>query len=137
MPPVQPGSLTLVAGASDYIGLLPAARMPSVKSVVYTSDQADRIQHSAGARYHIDESSWNEAAKAAWTLPVVQDHGRVFPKYCAKKIEAEQLSFKFVKEYNLHFTFNGVARNLNFNVLPRTCPQGQKRIARRKKNDKK
>lgn len=96
-----------------------AAKEPSVKSVVYTSSQAACILFKPGERYHITADSWNEESKKAWTEPIEPSWRRSILNYMAAKTEAEQHSFKWVKEHQPHFTFNTVVPNVNFGTVTR------------------
>lgn len=115
-----PDPVVIDNGVRCALTLLEAAgKEPSVKSVVYTSSQAALIMMKPGQAYHMTPQSWNEESKVAHTLPITMDFRRGALNYMCAKTEAEQNSFKWVKEHNPHFTFNTVVPNMNFGTLTR------------------
>ena len=75
--------------------------------------------HQSGKQYHVDTNTWNEYAKQARTLPKSEDFFRCYMNYCCKKLEAEQLGFKWVEEHKSHFEFNSVVPNVNWGTMVR------------------
>lgn len=104
------------------IGVLEAAAtQDTVKRVVYTSSSAAVLSDDMrnGHAYHIDQNSWNEEAKAAWTLPITSDFSRGFLNYSAKKLEGEQRAFQWMKDNKPKFEFNSVIPNVNIGTMLR------------------
>ncbi|KAJ4305682.1 hypothetical protein N0V90_001213 [Kalmusia sp. IMI 367209] len=96
-----------------------AQKEKSVKRITYTSSQAACVKHYPGAEYHIDQSTYYEDAKQAWTLPMSPDWPRCFLNYCCKKVEGEQRGFKWVAENKPHFEFNTVVPNVCWGTMVR------------------
>lgn len=96
-----------------------AAKEPSVKSVVWTSSQVTAVQLGPNKKYHVTPESWNEECKAAWDMPIVPTIRRMMFNYACGKTEAEQQSWKWVKEHKPHFTFNCVLPSVNFGTAVR------------------
>ncbi|CAI6332443.1 unnamed protein product [Periconia digitata] len=101
-----------------------AATQDTVKRVVYTSSSAALITHTPGLEYHLDAHSWNEEAKVVWTLPVTQGFSRGYINYAAKKVEAEQRAFQWMKDNTPKFDFNSVLPNSTFGIMTRADKTG-------------
>ncbi|PVI00882.1 aldehyde reductase II [Periconia macrospinosa] len=101
-----------------------AATQDTVKRVVYTSSSCAAVQIKSGRKYHLNQSSWNEEAKAAWTLPITNEFSRGFINYEAKKMEGERRAFQWMKDNKPRFEFNSVLPNVNFGTMIRPDKTG-------------
>jgi nucleoside-diphosphate-sugar epimerase len=98
-----------------------AAKESSVKNVVVTSSSTACVQPEPGKPYHVDSSTWNEASKAAWTLPPAPDFQRMLMNYSCAKTEEERACWDFVEKHKPNFTFNTVLPTVVFGKL--TSPE--------------
>ncbi|RMZ85077.1 hypothetical protein DV738_g57, partial [Chaetothyriales sp. CBS 135597] len=113
-----------VAGAVNLLKAAAAEPNRSVKRFVYTSSSTAASLTILDKVFHIDASTWNEAAVAkvqSLTPPYLPDPQIAYTIYGASKTEAERAVWKFVEDHRAHappdsplpFTVNAVLPNLN------------------------
>lgn len=85
-----------------------AANEPSVKSFVFTSSVVAAAMPVPETPFHVDQTSWNDAAVSMAWAPPPYDAGRIMVTYVASKVEAERAVWKFVEEKKPHFKTNAV-----------------------------
>lgn len=99
-----------------------AAKVSTIKRVVYTSSSTALTMPKPNQKIHVDTSTWNEEAiKAAWA-PAPYEKERGYTVYGASKTLAEQKCWEFVKKENPGFTLNTVLPY--FNIGPGINPVG-------------
>ena len=85
-----------------------AANEPSVKSFVFTSSVVAAAMPVPETPFHVDQTSWNDAAVSMAWAPQPYDASRIMVTYVASKVEAERAVWKFVEEKKPHFKTNAV-----------------------------
>ncbi|RMD39702.1 hypothetical protein DV735_g5437, partial [Chaetothyriales sp. CBS 134920] len=113
-----------VAGAVNLLKAAAAAPGRTVKRFVYTSSSTAASLTILDKVYHIDSSSWNDAAVAtvaALQPPYLPDPKIAYTIYGASKTQAERAVWQFLADHAAHappdsplpFTVNAVLPNLN------------------------
>lgn len=90
-----------------------AAKVSSVKRVVYTSSSVTTTLPKPGVEFVIEENTWNdESIEKAWAPPPYE-RSRSWDVYAAIKASTEKEMWKFVKEQKPSFTLNTVVSNFD------------------------
>lgn len=94
-----------------------AAKQTSVKRFVYTSSSTAISAPKPNVEFTISTNNWNnEAVEAAWKPPPYEAE-RAWSTYGASKTQAEQETWKFVKEQKPGFVLNTVFPNANMGEI--------------------
>jgi nucleoside-diphosphate-sugar epimerase len=83
-----------------------AAKVPSVKRVVYTSSTITASRPAGDKVRTVDETSWNEESVALAWAPEPYELERALDVYGASKTLAEQALWKFMDEQKPGFVLN-------------------------------
>jgi nucleoside-diphosphate-sugar epimerase len=113
----DPNTVILQAAAGAVNVFEAAAKESSVTRFVYTSSAVAVAFPYPNTEFHVDATSWNDAALKLARAPPPYEANRATINYMASKVEVEKAIWQFIENKSPSFTVNTVLPNMVFGTV--------------------